>query len=318
MSKIIEFFEAVLKYFVPAFLLFLGVGFASGWGNRDETVRQHIYSQLKLQKDATGRYYLAHTCEDKPTFSFDVSRDSIHNESNNLNDLLDQRATMLDKPSEQHIKLFGNFLGGTTGGITIQQTVKYLSKPPPATSWLSHAKKTVLGIIGGITGYALGDWLGSNYDTDCHSDLAQRVFADIQTWRKFEVLQLNLTIKEALFLAESGAVLAGLHNVNPLANNPIFTCNTRLSKAVQEIEAFLKNPASNPGSHEFALVSQFKADLARAMSSPAFERLRKMRYGRLMKQRGSGEAIIEKSGYTEEAWLEACSEIELLLSTSVD
>lgn len=318
MSKVTEFFNDVLKYFVPAFLLFLGVGFVSGWGNRDETVRQHIYSQLILQKDASGRYYLAHACEGKPTFSFDVGSDSIHNESENLHDLLNQRITLLDKPSEQHIKLFSNFLGGTTGGITIHQAIKQLSKPPPATSWLSHAKKTLLGILGGITGYALGDWLGSNYDTDCHSDLTQRTLADHQTWRKFEILQLNLTIKEALFLAESGAVLAGLRNVNPIADNPVFTCNTRLSGAVNEIETFLKNPVSNPGSREFALVSQFKTDLKKVMNSAAFGRLLKMRSGRVLHKMGKGEAIVKATGYTEAAWQDACSEIEFLLSEQVD
>lgn len=243
-----------LKYFMPAFLLFLCVGAVAGWQKRSEVAKDTIYANLTITENH-GRYYLDLACQ-RFRFAVDADQGELYG---NFGARLAFHETALGTPSERHLEiagLVGTFLGGTTGGIVLKDIAAKVSASDRWT-W-TRLRQTIYGIIGGITGYAAGYWVGSNFDADCESELVPPLLQDTNLWQRFEIQYFVATLKELETL--EGAIIAGKQLVNqtPWRADPLYSCPTRLKRINDQLDNFISKPKGNPGSGEFERLAKLR------------------------------------------------------------
>jgi hypothetical protein len=302
----------VLRYFLPLFFLFLVIGFLNGWPQRPETVHQALYKDTHVMEER-GRYYLRHKCREDWTYRFSVDDDDPRPEVRDLAAAL--KSTGFGAPSDEHMQyynLLGAFLGGGAGGYNYRDLLR---KPPPQTTWLQHARKTILGFLGAISGYSLGNWLGARYDTACDSALARRVLSKSDTWRRFEMDRLKLTLTELLYQRKPLLAPSGGRNLDPLADDPVFQCSAALKARVDRMADFLSREQANPGSAEFQAVDSVKSGYEKAKAAPEYATLVQM-HKKGVFQKLAKEKAPELAGrldYSKAKWDEACGTIQKLV-----
>lgn len=300
-----------LKYFVPAFLLFLCVGAVAGWQKRSEVAKDAIYANLTITEHQ-GRYYLDLACRQ---FRFDVGADrgELYGD---VGSRLAFHETVLGTPSERHLEiagLVGTFLGGTTGGIVLKDIAAKVSAPEKLWTW-TRIRQTIYGIIGGITGYAAGYWFASNFDTDCTSDLVPPLLRDTKLWQRFETQYFLATLKELETL--EGAIITGEKLVNQTAwrADPLYSCPTRLKWISDQLEDFLSKPEADPGSGEFARLAKLRDVHMQAQNWAVHRWLLDNAIFRFSPT-SIPEAI--RGGYTRELWDKNCEKLDALVGSVV-
>lgn len=308
-----------LKYFIPAFCLFAVVGFVAGWGDRQEIAAGKLYQLTEARKDSQGkRYHLVAQCAnaDEIHYSIDDNTVQFGDENSPLSEALDFHASSIGKPSNRHMKyigLLGSFIGGPTAGITYAKFLNVSNGKNKFWTW-NNLKNNLYVIIGSITGYALGDYLGKNYDTDCGSELWYDIVNDKEMWRKFEKARLVVTLKE--IQAREGAKFNQVtgRNVYPLLEDPIALCNPTFNNRVNGFIDMVRQLDFDPTSEQFALLDNLNEKHERLQNSETYSELVRLVKYRLIATRKKPaktnyEVLLENRGYSEEKWDDLCRQL---------
>lgn len=304
-----------MRFFVPAFLLFAGVGIVSGWGHREETARKNLYRNI-VPRNEGQQYFLRVQCKDQYAFenNVDTQVGKFINREQSINEAL-KLGSM--KPSGRHVgyaSLLGAFLGGPAGGITASSLLKDVKK---TKFWsLKQLKKTLFGIVGSISGFALGNWISSTYDTKCSSDKAKGLLDDKEMWKKFERAWIVATIKEIQTLVGARFTEITGRNVYPLNDDPITLCNIVANDKVNSLIENVREISRDFISEDFSTVVSFKKKHDRIKQIPAYHNLiRLLPYRITFKKYGKKkfELIFEKMGYSNEIWESLCQQLREII-----
>jgi hypothetical protein len=312
--------EDFFKYFIPAFLLFSGVGIVSGWNYRKDTTIKKIYKNIEVLRD-DQYYYFSVNCKERLYYRYSVNDNKGKFTEESLNTALNYLSTSLGKPTKRHMEYvtkLSAFLGGPTAGYTIKSILQKSSKPMKISvrkQILNWSKKTIYGIIGGITGYNLGRWIGSHYSTNCDSDLAIECLRDDDMWKKIEKQRLALTIIEMQTIDGARFSKISGRNVQPLKDDPITLCDSTFNESLNKLLNSIRETNIDPTSEHFLLLDEFKKTHNRVKSSDAYNELVRMIPFRILAMRQSGELenILKTGRYSEENWQNNCEQLRKII-----
>ena len=292
--------------FAAAFSLFLGIGFLAGWDHRIESATDGVYSRLALTcGEHDGPCLLEHACDTKPTHRFDIDNNETTRDLG-----VAYAAVQFQRygiPSERHLKhraLVAGLLGGPTAAITYKDLAKARTANP---TWFTTAR-IIASIVGGITGYSLGFWAGSNYDVGCDSALADEVLTNKETMRLAERERFIFELQ----ILQSGdkAIVAGSgRNTNPLADDPIVLCNSSLHTRIRSLEQLAGEVDADLKSKDFQTMAAIKELFESLSKTDAYATVVNLRAAHFIHERGQLE-LAGRLSYTLERWNQACSDLE--------
>jgi len=295
--------KAAISYFLLTFCVFIVIGGYSGWEKRKEVARDRVYKSIVRDRDAAG-YFLLHECHGKWTHRFYVEENRIKREVGTsarvAKDFMD------GPPSERHLshrEVVLSLLGGVSGGFSYKDIVRTREQSLSRTAYLT---RVIAGIVGMISGYALGDWAISNYGTDCESALAAEILGDENEWKKIENQIVIFSILErevgdkALFWKSTGK------NVNPAADDPVVLCKTTLSRDFSSLKEQAEDPKTDFGDKAFALLYNMTRRYKAVSATKEYEDIRRMHYGRIALQAGA----VLGDRYSPKEWDRTCAKLE--------
>lgn len=294
-----------LNVFVPAFLLFAVIGGIAGCAKRYERAKTKVYRTLEVRfEEGSGEAVLVSACEEPRGVRFRHRVDADATDPlSSLDRLLELQTTSLGPASLRHMELaglLGGFLGGATGGFRLKDVLKQ----PATKGW----KKTIWGLVGAITGYAVGYLAVSNFATGCDSRFMSRLRDDREAWIAFERMKLALSFKELQSLEgawldeETGRPMAKVDR------DPVFRCAERgLAEWRELARETLGRKIENPVSQDFRALDVLKSFHDRLCQTTAYETLVKLRH--LKEADVEVPDGIRELGYSKEAWDKACAEL---------
>lgn len=259
-----------LKLFIPAFLFFVLVGAVAGYDARPQHLLKRITQDLQLINQE-GVYSLVHTCDiNKKQYHYSVDTNkwkitgSLFLVSSSVQSSL---AIPLARFEEYH-SIVVSLLGGATGGASLQSVLK----KPAKTNITTHIKKSVAWIVGGISGYSLGYWLGSNYDIGCGSEVFTRTINDKKNWQQMERSRLLMS----MFVLENivDAHLSATGNaIYDWQKDPAFMCSDKLKRIKLKFNQIANIKIDDPTSQHFVLINQMDKLHTKIATTQAYQTL---------------------------------------------
>lgn len=297
-----------LPYFVGGFLLFFTVGFVRGWNHRTDSAQQEIYRNLTVG-NRSGAYLLMHQCAGALTHTFFVENNGLDSEPLAV---LQQRSTaLLGGASPEHLEyreFLLTFAGGASGGLTWRDLAKKSStKGVPRALAIG---RIVAGIVGGISGYTLGEWSGARFDVDCSSTLAMKLLSDSKEWQNREGYWLLGGALEIQFVKRPAVIGDPMRHPEPLKEDPVFLCETSLFREIVGLRERLSRQDVDPGDAEFRALYAAKGRYDDIVRSPEYALIERLKVYREAKRRGAEPALLKSGGYTDDAWDKACEALE--------
>lgn len=307
-KSIVKIILDVVKVFVPVFVFFAAVGGVAGYNARQEVVKETLLKEIKVKKQE-GAYVFEYVCsKNNLTFIHSVD-DNTGEYVGDLPALASFQKTALALPTErfnEYRALFSGILGGATGGVKLRSVLK---KPPGGWSW-SQVQKTIIGIIGSITGYYAGYWFGSHYNTDCDSKLVASVLKDSDTWLGLERARLLVTML-VLENLEGARVAQTGRAIYTWDEDPAFMCSPKLKSAKERLTAYMGREITDPTSEHFHLIDNIAHLHTKISHTPEYRTLVELKFYKhfdkleQLKKSGVGlEKVVEEK---EKEWDRACS-----------
>lgn len=298
----------MLKVFVPAFLFFAAVGSIAGYHARKEVALEKLLEEINVKQQESA-YFFEFACpENNLTYLYSID-DNKGKYLGSVTALAALQKTALALPSKrlaEYKTLMGSILGGATGGVTLRSVLK---KPSGGWTW-RQAQKTIIGIIGSITGYSVGYRMGSHYDTDCDSKLTASVLDNPDIWLRIErarllVSMLILENLEGAIVAQSGKA------ISTWDKDPAFMCSPKLLKAKTHLATHMNNPIIDPTSEHFQLINNIAYLHDKISQTPEYKTLiagQLYKHSNKLKQfKKTGEGLGEIVAKKEKEWDIACS-----------
>jgi len=243
-----------IKYFLVAFIPFLIYGFYNGYGQRAAVIKSKLYQDMRLEAD-DGKFYFRHYCNGAPTYDFDTDSDTFTRSLAAGGRLASTH--LEDAPSERHLEykeLVTAFLGG--GTATALFTFKDFEK---ITAQKSSIVKIIATLVGGVSGYLLGKWLGSNYRTDCDSPLALAILENDKEWLNVEQTYMLFSLLGLKWRGRPLLFGENSKNMNPLGEDPLFEINSPLKQEFGYLKEKCERKSENFSSQDFARLCKLKA-----------------------------------------------------------
>ena len=306
-------FRDILRIFVPAFLLFFGVGAVAGWEERKDTAFEWVYKKLDVI-EKNDKYFLVLDCRG---FVFDIDTDKSRIKGGIVQSAAFHK-TALGARSEHHMKIFGLVSSFFGGAYTHRDFRRWLASSQKARSFWSwkQLQKTLLGILGTISGYWAGNWVASHYDTTCKSDIVAELLRDPATLRAFELTYLTISIKE--LETTEDAIIWGTELVNktPWEADPVYSCPTTLRPSIDAFYRSFRQTDINPESEHYQKVDMIKKAHNRAKNTKAYKWLIDKRKYKFSPSRADKEyPNLDKTvGYSDELWNENCQKLNAVIS----
>ncbi len=299
-----------LPYFIAAFALFLCIGFLTGWEERERNARSEIYAGIVYGVREDGRPALQFTCNaDGMRYDYLVESNTLVSNSATL------AAQIAGNPSEQNQALRTAalaFFGGPMGAVSYKTAWQAIGQARKRPIWL-QATRVVAGILGGISGYALGYWQGGQWRIGCDSDMGRFVIADEAAWRVQEEFYFHMMAWELVAGESAHPVSGGAQNANPLDDGPFVICQTPGAAILSELAE-----VRDPGAEEFRRLLTVVAAYEQAKGSEAYRILDVFSAPHAIVQRGSlteDSPLIRAMGaeagvrYSKEAFDAACAQL---------
>jgi len=304
---------SLLKVFLPAFLFFMVVGAVAGFNSREHTVQRILLEDLVVKQEM-GNYKFEYRCEkNKATYIYSVDDDKGKYEAS-LSTLLALQKTSLELPDDrldEYHSIISALLGGVAGGANLKSLLK---KPTTGWSW-SHLKKTIIGIIGSITGYFTGYQIGVNYDTDCDSGLFTQAIRDPEIWTGIERTQLS--VKHLTLVNLPGAALSPSGKaIYTWDEDPAFMCSSQLKKAKQLLSVMVNEDIENPTSQHFEMLDRIALLHAKITGTTEYKSLSELQVSKhgkhLDKYENSGSSFGDGVKRKRLTWDQACQGLAAL------
>lgn len=300
-----------IPYFVTAFLLFACIGFLMGWEEREKNALSEIYANVEYGRRADGRHALQLTCEaDGRRYHFLVESNTLVENSATL------EARIAGNPSEQNQALRTAalaFFGGPMGAISYKTAWETMSQARRRPIWL-RASRLVGGILGGISGYALGYWQGSHWRIGCDSDMGRYVIINEAAWQLREHYYFHMMAQELAAGESARMFVGGVRNANQLDDGPFEICETPGAMILNDLET-----VRDPGREAFDQLLSVVSTYERAADSEAWRVLDIYRAPHAIVRRGSQpedsplvRALTENKEvppYSRQAFDAACSDL---------
>lgn len=298
----------ILRYFLLAFLVFTIVGIVAGWSHRKEVAADKLYPLIETV-DRDGRYYLQAQTDDY-YYLYSVDDNTIEEFEESMALTAQYEQDVVNNTSKQHnqiVQTIGDMLGPTAGAsLTLAQAVNAFKKPK---FWsVQSFKKNVTLLIGSLSGYFVGEWIGKNFRTSPGSPLSNRLLSeDMVMWQRAEHLRLKATLME--IQTTKNALLFGRKNVGLTGNDPVMLCNCNFSKLVEQKLQYLLRLGGDLGSGDFSEVYGLYHSYLLATESPSYQYIKKMEPVRAMAKRSatSSSPTAQKLGYSPIKWVVNCS-----------
>lgn len=240
-----------IKYFLLAFIPLLVYGFYNGYTKRAEVVRNKLYQDIRLRGE-NGKFSFIHFCDGEPTFTFDVDSDTFERPLE-ISGMV-ASAHLEDAPSERHLEykeLVGAFLGGSSALVTFKDFEKI-------TTQKSSILKVVGTVVGGVSGYLLGKWLGSHYATGCDSQLAFEILEDKNEWQRVEQTYMLFSLLGMKWRGRPVLFGETAMNVNPLGQDPLFEIDSPLKENLDYLKEKCEQKSANFSSEDFERLSKIE------------------------------------------------------------
>ncbi len=240
-----------IKYFLLAFIPLLVYGFYNGYSKRTEIVKNKLYQDIRLRGE-NGKFSFVHFCDGEPTYTFDVDSDTFER-SLEIGGIL-ASAHLEDAPSERHLEykeLVGTFLGGSSVLFTFKDFEKI-------TTQKTSIIKIIGTMVGGVSGYLLGKWLGSNYATGCDSQLALEILEDENEWRRVEQTYMLFSLLGMKWRGRPVLFGESAMNVNPVGQDPLFEIDSPLKKNLDYLKEKCEQKSANFSSADFERLSKIE------------------------------------------------------------
>lgn len=294
--------------FLLGFTLFLGVGFFTGWNERERNAQDTIYSKLTLRPNDDGAAVLHLECAANQTsYAFLVESNEPIPEAGIL------KAQWLGNPSEKNQALRTAamaFLGGPAGAVSYKSVIDSWKKTKTPGRW-RYLLRQAVGVLGGISGYTLGYWQGSTWAIGCDSDLGRYVLANADQWRLAEKLYFHIAVIE-LELGGSARFFAGnTRNINPLDDDPLFLCETKLAAVSRELQKI-----DDPGEANFRRLVSLIDAYGSVKNSAEYRRIDDLKSIHFAVSAGhidANSALARKKGYSPAAFAKACADLDAKL-----
>lgn len=310
-SKIDQIAKAI-SVFLFGFVVFFGVGFFSGWDERERKARDTVYSGLVYGINEDGASVLHLDCAaDSAAYDYLVESNSL------ASGLAGLRAEWIGNPSDENRALrvaAMAFLGGPAGAVTYKSIAEAWNKARQPPRW-PYLVRLIAGIVGGISGYTLGYWQGSTWAIGCDSDLGRHLLAKEDRWRIMEKLYFHFAVLE-LELGDSAKFFAGsARNVNPMDDDPLFICKTKFATASKELRGI-----EDPGETDFRRLVSLIAAYQSAKNSAEYRRIVELRPIHVAVTVGGVDpesALGKAKGYSPEAFAQTCADLDSEVSRSL-
>lgn len=273
-------------------------------------VQKTILEEIKVKKQERA-YIFEYVCsKNNLTFIHSVDKNT-GKYIGDLSALVSLQKTALALPHERFTEygtLISSILGGATGGVTLHSVLK---KPPGGWTW-TQVQKTIIGIIGSITGYYAGYWVGSHFDNDCDSDLVATVLKNSDSWLKLERARLLVSMSVLENLADARVSQTG-RAIYTWDKNPAFMCSPKLKSVKDSLAAHMDEEITDPTSEHFHLINDIAHLFSKISRTPEYRTLverQLYKHSDKLKQfkktgAGLGKIVAEK----EKEWDRACSAV---------
>ena len=173
-------------------------------------------------------------------------------------------------------------------------------------------RRTIVGVVGAITGYAAGHAVASRYDTDCDSTLVPELLDKTALWVGFENARVALTMRELASLEEARLSRDG-NVIFAWEEDPAFRCSTALRRAAAPLETYLTKTIDDQTSADFKLLDDIKTLHDRVVETPEYRTLLELRLYRAAADISeAGEHLAVARGDAARRWDEACEALDRL------
>ena len=239
------------KVFIPIFLFFMAVGLIPGYKARDDVIRDQLLEDIELRKVGETRV-LTYQCAMNNlgvVYSIDDNTVAVRGD---VKTLIAAHTSALKFSSDRYqefLPVVSALLSGASGGITLRSALK----TPPGGWSTKQIQKTVVGVIATISGYSIGYYLGSHFNTDCDSGLFNAMINDPELWQWLEPNKLLVSFKimenlEGARFSQTGKIL------NKEKEDPAFLCSPVLTKKAQKLDDI--QDRTIPDSHKLDFTSE--------------------------------------------------------------
>ena len=293
-------------------MVFAIVGFIAGWNDRKEIAANKIYKELEIIKKG-DQYYLEISYDGKFRYHYSVDNNTLESVAQSRENLLAYAQNSLGKASDRNneiVSKLGNFIGPTAGvSVSVYSAMDFIKKPK-AWAW-SNIKKNVAMLLGGISGYFVGEYIGSNIWTDPDSDLAQELINDdMAMWESFERKMLIATLIE--MQTTKDAVIFGTNNIAMIGDDPMQLCQCGFSKKLEStLQQYLKK-TQGFNSEDFRTVDGFQTKLNKAYSLETYSELNKLSTAHSLSKVNSTNkfnSLKSGMGYSDKKWKANCAKL---------
>lgn len=298
-----------LKVFIPAFLLFSLLGGIAGYDARPPHLLKRITQDLQVINQESV-YSLVHACDINKKqyhYSVDTNKWKITGSLFLVSSSVQSSLTIPLARFEEYHNIVVSLLGGATGGVSLQSVFK----KPTKTRITTHIKKSVVGIIAGISGYSLGYWASSNYNIGCDSEIFTRTINDKQNWRQMEKsrLLMSMLVLENIV----GAYLSATGNtIYDWQKDPAFICSDKLKKVKLKFNQIADIKIDDPTSQHFMLINQMDKFHSKIAASQAYQTLIEHMLSqakRLTEKNDKHSALGIRIAERKALWNKACEQV---------
>jgi len=307
MSNPLSSLFSVLKVFLPIFLFFMVVGAVAGFGHRLDTVQDYLIAEADVRLQGE-RYVFQFTCDANNSvyvYSVDENKGKYLAD---LSVLLALKETELELPAErleEYRNLISALLGGAVGGVNLKSVLK---KPAAGWSW-KWVKKTIIGVVGSVSGYSAGYYLGARYDTGCESSLVASALNDEEVMFNVEYAQLVVGLFQLKNL--QGAALSQTGNaIYEWDKDPAFMCSPPLLAAKEQVDVLVEEDFKDLRSEEFLLIDRVTAMHNKIASTAAYKTLTDAQVYKHAEQfdqfEDSDSVVGERIRESRQKWDQAC------------
>jgi hypothetical protein len=310
MSNPLSALFGALKVFVPVFLFFMVVGAVAGFGHRSSTVHENLLAETTVRLQ--GEYYVfEYNCAASNAvfiYSVDENRGEYLADLSTLVALKETELALPTERLEEYRTVISALLGGVVGGVNLKSALK---KPPGGWTW-KVVKKTLLGIVGSVSGYSSGYYLGAHYDTGCDSDLAAAALKDKAAMIRVERAQLLVSLLQLENL--KGAALSQTGNaIYEWDKDPAFMCSAVLRAEKETLMAMMQVEIEDPNSTHFQLIDRITATYNKVAGMADYQTLVDLNVFKLAGQfddfEESDSVVGERVRNNRQKWNEACEAV---------
>lgn len=182
--------KSILTSFFPAFILIFLIAAIRGAVKPVSSESPIIFRNIKEDYGM-----LVYECGDKQIWRWSIDKDSLYRHGSSIRDfspvLSDYDPFALKNLSDVLIA----FAGGASAGYNRKSISTFFKSK---ISWTKKLKRITGGILGAISGWTLGDWVGSYWLQNCESESVRKFTAESDNWYDIEKTVGSLRLSRAL------------------------------------------------------------------------------------------------------------------------